>query len=151
MRETVRIDRTHGQKLPALWEQGGGYSNTGYATVICDGRGQPKRPVYIRRRGPLACDDHALFVVQPGDHVVRASHHRGDFLIRIQRIEAMGEETAELVTVATYEMGEWDRPEVVGQFAGAVEAAMDKAVCYHCREPHYYVDPETRERGIARG
>lgn len=147
MRETVRIDRTHGQKLPALWERGGGYSNTGGATIITNGRGQPKRPVYIRRAGHLACDDHALFVVRPGDHVIRASHHRGDFWIRIQRIEAIGEEAAELVTIATYDMGEWDRPEVAAQFEAAVEAAETKATCYHCREPHYYVDPETAAEG----
>ena len=78
-RETVRIDRTHGQKLPALWERGGGMTNTGGATIICGPQGRPKRPVYIRRAGHLACDDHALFVVRPGDHVIRASHHRGDF------------------------------------------------------------------------
>lgn len=153
MREKRRIYRTRGRRLPAMWEYGGGYTNTGDATIITDAQGRPKRPLYIRRAGHLACDDHALFVVRPGDCIVEASHHRRDFYITISRIEAIDEATdwAEVTIIATYDMGEWDRPEVVGQFAAAVEAAMDKAACYHCREPHYYVDPETRERGIARG
>ncbi|WP_374712972.1 hypothetical protein [Symbiobacterium terraclitae] len=147
MRITIPITRTHGAQLPALWEHGGGYSNTGGATIIANGRGQPKRPVYIRRAGQLACAEHALFVVRPGDHIVEAAHHREDFSVRIQRIESIHGEAAEVVTIAHFDMGEWDRPEVAAQFEAAVEAARAKATCYHCREPHYYVDPEAIAEG----
>jgi len=39
--------------------------------------------------------------------------------------------------IAEFSQGEWDFPEVAGKFSAAIEAAKEKAVCYHCREPHF--------------
>ena len=136
--KTVKIERTK-KGLPAMWESGGGFSNTGRATIIANGDGTTKKPVYIRRRGPLACENHALFVVKPGDIVVEANHHRRDFEIRIWRIDQIREEDAQFTLVNEYSRGEWDikPPEYL---QAAVEAAKEKATCYHCRGPHYVRD-----------
>jgi hypothetical protein len=186
---------------PALWEKGGGYTSTGYAQIICAADGSPKAPVYIRRRGHLACGEHALFVVKEGDVVVQASHHRRDFKVEILKISKIMTETEqkvhpggvyysfgetkekaleifactkwgrdghEIVTVtetgdpffryaveyaprteiitrhyavleplATFDMGEWDNEEIAVRYEDAIRAAMEKATCYHCREPHF--------------
>jgi hypothetical protein len=63
----IKIEKTK-KGYPALWERGGGYTNTGVATIIAGKGGQPKRAIYIRQRGPLANDDHALIPVEVGDY-----------------------------------------------------------------------------------
>jgi len=127
--------------LPCLWETGGGYSNTGDAIIIASSDGKPKKPLYIRQRGHLACGEHALFVIMPCDIVVKANHHRYDFNIVVYRIVEIREDRAILERLCLYDRGEWDTtpPEGVLQ---AVEAAEKKATCYHCREPHYAASPQ---------
>ena len=82
---------------PAMWESGGGYTSTGYAQIICATDGSPKAPVYIRRRGHLACGEHALFVVKEGDVVVQASHHRRDYKVEILKITKIISKTEQKV------------------------------------------------------
>lgn len=181
----------------ALWEQGGGYTNTGHARIICRADGKPKSPVYIRQRGTLACEEHALFIINPGDVVIDADHHRGDYFIRVMRITQVGDiiskhekslvlddpgqipgiieqevkanQMGELVSVSyierkptlplkdakvyhityetadtgalaetihLYKQGEWDK-EPPKHLKAAIDAAINKADCYHCREPHF--------------
>lgn len=182
----------------ALWEQGGRYTNTGYARIICRADGKPKSPVYIRQRGPLACEEHALIVIRPGDVVIDVDHRRGDYFIRIMKITKVGDivskhkkklvlDTPELIhetikqhvvahqlgklisisyteteatlqhlknrkvydityetvdtgalvkTINFYEKGEWDK-EPPKYLKAAINAAISKASCYHCREPHF--------------
>lgn len=128
--------------LPAAWEKGGGMSNTGYAQIIAGPNGQPKKPVYIRRRGSLANGDHALFIVAPGDIIVQASHHRKDFDIGVYRIVKIDleERVAFIDMLISFGMGEWDGDPA--PFQAAIDAAMEKATCYHCRSPHYIVKTE---------
>lgn len=83
--EKIPVERTK-KGYPALWECGGGYTNTGKATIIASAEGKKKKPVYIRRRGHLACAEHALFVIEKGDYVIEANHHREDFEISIYKI-----------------------------------------------------------------
>ncbi len=102
--------------------------------------GRPKRPVYIKRRGHLALGKHALFALRPGDHVVKAYHHRGDWHIEVYRVTKIVEEGervyADLETVAEYDLGEWVPP-LPPHLEAPVRAAMEKARHYHCREAHY--------------
>src|SRR5690606_21539822 len=81
----VKIEKTS-RGYPAFWEQGGGYTNTGEAIVIASQNGSPKKPVYIRRRGHLANSEHALFVLELGDYIIEAKHHRRKFNIEIYKI-----------------------------------------------------------------
>lgn len=134
--ELMALQRSRGKGIPCLWERGGGYSNTGAATVIANPSGLPKRPLYIRRSGSLACAEHALIPIRPGDLVVRASHHRYDYHIRVFRIEKIREDAdeVELVLINEFDQGEWTEdyfPEA------AVDAAKRKAACYHCRGPFF--------------
>lgn len=192
--------------IPAIWEEGGGRSNTGHATIVAGPGGLKKRPVYIKRAGHLACGRHALFTVKPGDLLIRASHHRLDFEVEIYRIKAIEEEPCgylaarltyggfgggaekiiapppkkcpscggewwevvgldengeripmkngkyyrckktipilQLQQIAEFSRGEWNEPrQNIFEFTAvhaAIEAAKEKATCYHCREPHYY-------------
>ena len=46
--------------------------------------------------------------------------------------------------VNSYEEGEWDSPiEGNEALSNAINSAIDKAKCYHCRSPHYALDPPT--------
>lgn len=134
----IKIERTK-KGHPALWESGGGYSNTGEATIIAGPNGEKKTPLYIRQRGPLACAHHALFVVHEGDMVIEAEHHRRDFEIRIWHIDQILKEEARLTLIYEYSRGEWDA-ELPAFLEAAVQAAVEKATCYHCREPHFITE-----------
>lgn len=148
MKKTIktRIERTK-RGYPAFWEAGGGFSNTGEATIITTKDGQPKKAIYVRGRGDLANGKHALVIVEVGDYIIEANHHREDFKIKIYKVldfEVKKEETYE-ITYAVMEQdncfsrGEWDA-ELPAYLEAAVQAAMEKATCYHCREPHYVRD-----------
>ncbi len=130
--------------LPCLWESGGGFTNTGRAQIICDPNGRPKKAIYIRRRGELACREHALIPVCPGDFVVRAYQHRGDFAISLWRLDQRykwdGGERFLGVQLAVFDDGEWDHPEIAEEFQAAITAVKEKARCYHCREPHFVAE-----------
>lgn len=47
--EVEWIDET-----PAMWEQGGGYSNTGEAVIVASPKGEPLQPLQIVKKGPKA-------------------------------------------------------------------------------------------------
>ena len=49
MTKTIPLERTK-KGLPALWEGGGGSSNTGDATLIAGPKGEKNTPLYIRRQ-----------------------------------------------------------------------------------------------------
>ena len=157
MIKIIPIERTK-KGLPALWESGGGYSNTGEATLIAGPNGEKKAPLYIRRRGPLACAHHALFVVREGDIVIESSHHRGDFSHQVYRIVAIRGDEAALELIAEFSHGKWDtgplgqklEADLARMAAGepptmelsiAVQMAEGKATDYHCRNVYYCREP----------
>jgi len=133
-----------------LWESGGGHCNTGFAQIICGLKGQKLIPIYIRRRGSLACSRHAKFVMYPRQKlvVIYANHHRRDFNVTIDEIFFT---ESFLVEVERLWWGdELDKaniedqiPTKLDRYLDAVKAAMNKATCYHCREPHYILDEES--------
>ncbi|MFB6225563.1 MAG: hypothetical protein ABEI13_03860 [Candidatus Paceibacteria bacterium] len=124
--------------LPALWESGGGFSNTGNATIICGKKGEAIRPVYIRRKGQRACSHHALIAIKSGYHVIKARHHNGDFDIDIYRVENIDTESeyATLKHVNNFSEGEWDQ-DLSEYLHSPVDAARKKARDYHCRDPYF--------------
>lgn len=133
----TRIEKTK-KGYPAFWEAGGGSTNTGEATIIASKDGQPKKAIYIRSRGHLSNGEHALIPITVGDYIIRADHHRGDFEIFVYRITEISKEEASIKKIAEFSNGEWDN---LPQFLeDAVEAAMKKATCYHCRGPHFIVE-----------
>lgn len=153
----VKIERTK-TGIPAMWESGGGYTNTGKAVIITDGQGDPKPAVYIKRRGELANREHALIPIETGDHIITADHHRRDFHIDIYRITDISGDTATAEKLHEYSRGKWTEPDISRVFEAwetndiksikdiddeiynlcqAILSAETKATCYHCREPHY--------------
>jgi len=142
MNKILRTERTK-KGLPAYWEAGGGFTNTGEATIIAGKDGQPKKAIYVRGRGHLSNAHHALVLLGVGDYIIEANHHRKDFEIQIFRItdfeDSENETFAFVERVNRFDKGEWDA--VLPAFLeAAVQAAVDKATCYHCREPHYVRD-----------
>lgn len=128
--------------IPCLWEGGGGWSNTGESVIIAGPDASPMKPIYTRKSGSLACSNHALIPVSVGSVVIEAQHHRRDFFISIWQIKSIEDTAAEVEMIAEYSLGEWvfitePHPEVTGHLLAAVEAAQNKATCYHCREPHF--------------
>mgnify|MGYP001307782489 CR=1 FL=1 len=144
-KEKIKIEKTK-KGFPCLWESGGGFTNTGEATIIASPSGGPKKPVYVRRRGHLANAHHALVILEVGDYIIKCNHHRGDFEITVYKIvnfeEVKKKEVTETYAVVEQEnyfsMGEWDA-ELPASLEAAVQAAMQKATCYHCREPHFII------------
>lgn len=128
-------------ELTACWECGGGFSSTGKAQLVASADGGKIKPIYIRTRGQLACDNHALFVVQLGDLIVQANHHRFDFNILIGKIvkfeiDQFGRKFARLNSINYFSQGEWET-NLTENFVELVKAAKNKATDYHCRSVYW--------------
>lgn len=131
----TKIERTK-KGYPAFWEAGGGFTHTGEARIVAGAEGQPKKAVYIRKRGELANSEHALIILEVGDYIISASHHRGDFEIYICKVVNFKDAYAILERVYEFSEGEWNA-ELPAFLEAAVQAAKEKATCYHCREAHF--------------
>jgi hypothetical protein len=138
--------------LPALWEFGGAEAVTGFAQIIAGPNGERKYPVFERNRAyhgePLACGNHMLFVVKPGDLIVRATQTKWDFSLVVLRIYEMFSDVTDEgdfrgVAVAILENYSldgktWKMGEPVQGIKTAANAARTKATQWHCREGIYY-------------
>jgi len=120
----------------ALWECGGGATNTGESSVIANENGLPKKPVYVKRGGHLACQNHALIIVENGDYIIKSYQKHKDFWIRVLKIIGFDGEYAVSELIYEYSEGEWNES-LPAYLEAAVQAGKEKATCYHCREPHY--------------
>lgn len=121
--------------LPTVTENGGGMSNTGYATIICGPNGQKLKPLFIPRG--YSNGDHAIFVVQlEATHLVYASRGRRGEAAQIEKVVSVDGDELRTEMVGEYENGDGNIPP---QFQPAVSAAIEKTKCYHCREPHFAV------------
>ena len=141
--DTMKFELTLSKKgIPCLWESGGGMTNTGSSQIIADPNGAKKRAIYIKRSGSLACRQHALVPVAKGDVVIKAYHHRGDFEIRVYRLDNIVDAEAEAVLEYEFSDGEWNK-DIPESLKDAVRAAMKKATDYHCRTPYYVIEPES--------
>ena len=134
----IKIERTK-KGYPALWECGGGFTNTGEATIIASPSGGPKRAIYIRNRGQLANAHHALIPIEVGDYIIFANHHREDFEIELYKVVDFEEDVAIVKLEHEFSRGEWGK-EPPAYLEQAVHTAMFKATCYHCREPHFIAE-----------
>ena len=129
--------------IPCMWECGGGYSNTGESQIIAGKNGEAKQPIYIRRRGELACCEHALIPVDVGDFIITTNHHREDFIVQTWRILDIKDDTAQAELVWEYSEGQFGEPAfyigklLLRNLKAAMDAAVEKATCYHCRAPHF--------------
>src|SRR5690606_41915567 len=71
----------------ALWEWGGGITNTRDANIICNSEGSKKKAIYVRRKGHLANAEHALVTVNVNDYIIDLLRRRNNYTIRVYVIE----------------------------------------------------------------
>ena len=120
--------------LPTFSESGGGMTNTGYATVVSDANGEALKPLFIPRG--YSNGDHAIFVIIPGvTHLIHSSRGKWGENCQVEKIiEVKDDDSLITETIAEYENGDGNIPP---HFQKAVNAALKKSNCYHCREPHF--------------
>mgnify|MGYP000874607256 CR=1 len=129
----------------ALWECGGGATNTGEATIIADENGRRKQAIYVKRAGHLANSNHALIPVVVGDHIIKSYHKRKDYWIRVFKIQSFDGEFANAELIYEYSKGEWNKS-LPAYLEAAVQAAKEKATCYHCRSAHFCLQIEGEKK-----
>ena len=125
--------------LVALWENGGGMTNTGQAQIIAKSDGTMPTAVYMPRSGHLSCGNHALIPVQPYFYLIQTYRSREEIehhVYKISRVSKIGEPHVELTLINKFDRGEWDTP-LEAFLVNAVNAAEDKVKSYHCRMACY--------------
>ena len=142
--EGVKIELSK-RGIPCVWEQGGAYTSKGSATLVCDKYGNPKKPLYIKTKGSLACGEHALIPIRIGDYIIECVQHRKDFDIEINKIKGISEDVAILEIVNSFSENQWD-VDLKDKFENVIKAAKDKSTSYHCRCP-YFIKEENAYQG----
>lgn len=137
----VNISRTQ-KGYPAVWEKGGALTNSGKSQVVTGPRGERLAPIFVRTKGHLANEEHALFIVRPGYFVVRAGWHRNEIWVFIVKLESFENDKAKASTVVDWEgtMEDFNsgKHSIPPQFIEAAKAALKKSQEYHCRRPFYF-------------
>lgn len=115
------------------WESG--CLDVGKAVVICGLRGEKLKPRYVRERG-IPCQENILFYTRGYTRITAQPH--GDITIErfIPRL-TKEKEVIEINHEALWSGNRKDLPEELSCYKPAVEAAVEKANCPSCREPHY--------------
>ena len=131
----IKYEKTR-NGLPALWESGGGSTNTGSAHIVAGPNGEKLTPLYIRTGGHLSNREHALFAIRKGMYYISTWHHRGDANVQVYMIDDIIDEHVILSTKYTFVDNQWDI-EPPDYLHDAINASMDKAKSYHCRIPYF--------------
>ncbi len=123
--------------LPTITENGGGMTNTGYATIVCGSSGEKLKPLFVPRG--YSNGVHAIFVVKPGiTHLISASRGNWGETARVEKVIEIYENDCLITeTIGEYENGDGN---ITDHFSTAVDAAIAKTKSYHCRSPFYIKD-----------
>lgn len=148
-RKVIKLEHTRSGR-PAKFEAGGAQSaSIGYATIVCGPHGERMLPTYIKKTGPRANGDHALFIVFPGTLFVEVVRKEEVFDVSVFKIKEIVETDDKFEAVAIKILegngGVWDKEHLHERFMDAIEAAKKKAGCYHCREIHYGLEMHVRD------
>lgn len=111
---------------PAIWEQGGGMTRTGFSYIVAGIDGEKLVPVYIRKRGQLSCGEHALFVLREGMHIVVCNRTNDEYQVKALK----------------FTKGDFLEVEQTAKLQPAIEAAREKTRFYHCRQPVFFLHKE---------
>lgn len=143
------------RNFPCMWEKGGQIDEfTGNSTIICDANGNKMKPIFIKKRGTLACSEHALIVIHEGDVIIEVSYQKYyQFKIYVLKIIDINleERKAEVEYIDKFllpplGMHSNDYKEYIVQecsdtetekYKDAILNAYAKAMCYHCRDPYF--------------
>jgi len=120
-------------------EKGGGEKDdTGSGIIVCGLSGKALHPYLIRKRGHLACREHAFFTVPSA--VITITSYQRDGVSTIQEHRIVGEGKTAYIQTKNIWIGEKRKlPQKLNRFSAAVDAALEKSDCYHCRHVHYAV------------
>jgi hypothetical protein len=133
-----KLEKMDCQMLLHAAESGGGMTNTGYSTIICGLSGKALRPYVVHTHGHLSNGTHAEFWILSSYIKICASKKEQD--LDIVKMTAEYDEQERVIRVSETQIWhgfENELPKRYNRYADAVSAAVDKADCYHCREPHY--------------
>lgn len=124
--------------IPVMWEEGGGYTNKGYAILIANDEYRTKKPVYIKRSGHRASAKQALIAIRPGHIICEDFRYREKHRTRISRIleiKKLDDETCEVIAeeINSFENECW-KCVPARELTKMAEAAWDKSEIYHNRE-----------------
>ena len=111
---------------PAIWEEGGGMTNTGYAYIVAGLQGEKITPIYIKKRGQLSCGQHALFLLRPGMHLVIVVRTKNQYQSEVLRFNGI-------------EFCKCIDPNFMQD---VIEIAKEKTRHYHCRQAYYFKPKE---------
>jgi len=121
--------------FPVMAERGGGMSNTGYCTIICDRDGKALKPMYIPKG---SCNgNHALFVVKRGHYILHGGHNSEHDWLKVFQINSIP--PAPLTKIKAKMVGEWRDGDgnIPKKLSKASDAAWRKMYDYHCRSCYY--------------
>lgn len=123
-------------------EAGGGYSNTGWAQIVCGAEGQPLRPYATAgHRGDLACGQHGWFSEIRSLATVQATWwNKADQPLEVEIcLHTVTEDggLAQLHSEVLFRGVPEALPTELSRLAPAVKAAASKVHSYHCRHLCY--------------
>lgn len=115
--------------ITCIWESGGAFTNTGNATVVGDNFGYPKKAIFIKKHGDLACKEHALIPIKKGDIVLNIERSHDVYQLSWYRIAQVGRDCAAIEPI--------DGCYLNDGCINMLNAAVKKSNIYHCREAIY--------------
>lgn len=138
------MDSTRKSNIPALWEAGGGLTNSGWATIIADKYYLRKEAIFIRTSGPLSNNKHALIGIEKGDHVIyydfnidtRVNEKFENIILSTIDDIDIDRDVAYLRIDNICNQNKWaNEDDTIDEFAYPLKYAKKKADSYHCRVP----------------
>jgi len=119
-------------------ESGGSMTNTGAAMVNCDLTGIPLRGFKIQRSGPGKYSTGTLFI--SGSYIsVNVERHGDEIYVDVTK-STVKFPTNDVQTMWEYNghIDDISFPKALEKYKTAVNAAVAKSRCYHCRCLHFY-------------
>lgn len=119
-------------------ESGGGMTNTGAAIINCDTAGKPLRGFKEYTSGPGKYSTGTLFC---SGHYISVNVERHGDEIHVDVVKSTVRfpiNTVETIWQYNGHTDDLSYPADVEIYAPAIQAALDKTQCYHCRCLHFY-------------
>ena len=123
----------------AAWESGGGLSKRGEALLWALHSGEKPAPIFVRRRGHLACQEHALIPLSEGHYAVHVDRIDDDvYSVVVYYVKKIKKEEIELLKLCFFdsETG-WEGTPAPRKLKAVVDAAVKKSRDYHCRDAYW--------------
>lgn len=126
-----------------LNESGGGYTNSGFSRIVCGLEGEPLKPLFIKRKGHLANNEHCYFGLWEGKEVIMilTEHIKKKFDIQILLGKGDRKDLIfhEIWSGRKIPMDKIEDviPSYLDIYREAIRSSVKKSLHYHCREPYY--------------